>query len=130
MTRLVFTNRGSPCYLRGYPTITGLDDSGHQVFQATHSPEGAVQTAGGGLGALTVRLNTGESASAYWRYLRGLAAAPDPSCPRHTRMRVSLPGAGGDIAWSETRPEGSAGGPDWTCHNQVGLIIPGVTGAQ
>jgi hypothetical protein len=114
---LVFTNRGEPCYLRGYPSLTGVDDSGRQLFQAAHTAVGAVVAPGGARVMPTVHLNSGESASAQWSYLSGQAADPDPRCPRNTSVRVSPPGVPGYVHWSP--PEG---GLRWTCLNEIGLI--------
>jgi hypothetical protein len=99
---LVFTNHSGLCYLRGYPTVAGIDNSGRQLFHADSSTDGLLPIQSDTPAPPPVRLNPGGSASALWTYVRGeFAEGVTSQCPNSSSVRVGLPGTQGDVPWSK-----------------------------
>jgi hypothetical protein len=82
--QLLLTNRGARCSLHGYPGVSFVDSSGHQLGSPANESAGQVRR---------VFLATGQRASATLTYSNA-AAYPDSACrpQQASRVRVYPPG--------------------------------------
>lgn len=103
--KILFTNRGGPCLMQGYPELTGLDDSGQAVTRA--------QRRSAGTEATLVRLDHGQAASAQYQGLLSLYKA----CPKYVAITVTPPNAEktARIAWNSD---------PWFCDFAIQPVAP------
>jgi hypothetical protein len=105
---LLFRNTAStPCHLRGYPGVAGLDASGRQVAQASRTPTGYLGGLASGGPAPSVTVAAGGTASALVE-ATDVPTGAATACPSYaallvippndtaaTRLPVTLPGCSG-----------------------------------
>lgn len=105
---LLFRNAAStPCHLRGYPGVAGLDGSGRQIAQAARTASGYLGGLSSGGAAASVTLAPGGTASALVE-ATDVPTGSAASCPSYaallvippnetasTRLAVNLPGCSG-----------------------------------
>lgn len=103
--------------MRGYPTLTGFDDSGRPLFQADRAPVGTLESP-------TVHLRTGDSASLTWSYylITGGEVPAGQTCPHYTELRIAPPGAQASMLLA------SGADDSWGCHHTIGVVVPGSDG--
>ncbi|HEX3827014.1 MAG TPA: DUF4232 domain-containing protein [Sporichthyaceae bacterium] len=115
---VIFTNRGGPCTLRGYPDMVEIDRNGRIVERARRTLGGYL---GGAHRVRTVHLATGGSASAVYE---GLDAQQygEPPCPEYTALLVTPPGT--TRATRLSRSDALLG----VCDLEIHPVVPGRNG--
>jgi hypothetical protein len=116
---VVFTDRGGPCTMRGYPNLVGTRN-GRVVVRARHTSDGYL---GGPGGVQSVRLATGKSASAMYEGL-GAEYEGGPPCQRYTRLLVTPPGAAHAMRLPRRNPDYAI------CYLEIHPVVAGTSGAE
>lgn len=87
---VLLENSGSPCVLRGYPDVDGVDADGKVIVQADPTPNGYLGGLDDSSSGSTVDLQTGQMASALVEGLSGPKAGDAP-CPEYEALLVTPP---------------------------------------
>lgn len=115
---LLFRDRGTPCSLRGYPSVDGLAANGLVVVRARQTAAGYLGGIRSGSAPPTVALKTGQTASALLEGLTGPTAG-GAACPSYAALLVTPPHQTHSVRLQVSYT---------LCYPQVHPVLPGTTG--
>jgi hypothetical protein len=120
---VVFTDRGGPCTMHGYPGLVALR-GGRVIVRAHETRNGYLGGLRDGTPAPVVHLRTGRSASALYDGRSTPPGGTPSQCPQYTALLVTAPGTGRAFRL----PRGSSALA--LCDLQIHPVVPGTGGAE